>query len=348
MISDLHHLVLPDSGTLLEALAVIEAGAEAICCLVDAEGALVATLTDGDVRRALLKGASLTDGAADHAQHRPRTVPQGTPRALVLDLMTATRLRALPELDAHGRIVGLHTLSELFTARPLPNQAVIMAGGKGTRLGKLTEHTPKPLMTVAGRSILEWIVLGLVGGGIRTIHISVNHLADQIIHAMGDGSTYGCTIHYLRESPDQPLGTGGSLTLLDPRPEEPLIVMNGDLLVEFDVGRLLEHHEVRGAPLTVGVRNYTHTVPYGVVELDAAGRVEAISEKPDLQVDINAAIYCLDPHLIDLLVPGEAATMPDLIQRCLDAGTPVTAWDLAAEWIDIGTPTDLVRAKGHS
>ncbi|MCB0911944.1 MAG: NTP transferase domain-containing protein [Propionibacteriaceae bacterium] len=294
----------------------------------------------------MLAKADVTEPATTYACHTPRTVKRGTPRALVLDLMQAARLHAVPEVDHRGVIVGLHTVTEMLSATPLPNHAVIMAGGRGSRLGMLTANTPKPLMTVAGRSILEWIILGLVGGGIRTIHISVNYLADQIVDAIGDGSAYGCTIRYMREEPDQPLGTGGSLTLLDPRPTEPIIVMNGDLMVEFDATRLVEHHRGSAAAMTVGIRSYSHTVPYGVVEMDAAGRVTSVSEKPELEVDINTAVYCIDPPLIDLLPSGQPSNMPDLIQGCLDRGLGVSAWPLTSDWIDVGTPADLHRAKG--
>lgn len=344
----LSDLTVHQSCTLIEALRVIDLGAEAICCLVDDDNRLSATLTDGDVRRALIGGASLADTALGHAQTRPLTVDRGTPRALVLDLMQSVRLRAVPEIDADRHLTALHTLSDLVSARELPNVAVIMAGGKGTRLGDLTRDVPKPLMKVAGRSILEWIVLGLVGDGIRTIYISVNHRADQVIEAIGDGSALGCTVRYLRESPDKPLGTSGSLTLIEELPTEPMIVMNGDLMVEFDASRLLERHDTAGAEVTIGVRSYVHTVPFGVVDIDRAGMVTSIVEKPDLQANINTAVYCVNPGTVSLLPTGEPSTMPELVQRCLDAGKVVHAWPMASDWIDVGTPFDLARAKGQA
>ncbi len=343
----LSDLTAHQSCTLIEALRVIDRGAEAICCLVDDDNRLSATLTDGDVRRALIAGASLEAAAIDHAQTRPMTVDRGTPRALVLDLMQSVRLRAVPEIDADRRLTALHTLSDLVSARELPNVAVIMAGGRGTRLGALTRDVPKPLMKVAGRSILEWIILGLVGDGIRTIHVSINHKADQVVEAIGDGSALGCEVTYLRESPDKPLGTSGSLTLIEQLPTQPMIVMNGDLMVEFDAARLLERHTTSGAVVTIGVRNYVHTVPFGVVDIDTDGQVTSIVEKPDLQTNINTAVYCINPETIALLPAGEPSTMPELVQLCLDAGKVVSAWPMASDWIDVGTPSDLARAKGQ-
>lgn len=340
---------LPLAGadsTLLQAIEVIDRGALAICCLVDADDRLQGVLTDGDVRRALIAGRPLTSAALDVATTSPHTVVAGTPRAHVLDLMNAWRVSAIPEVDADGRVRGVHALSDVVGPAALPNSAVIMAGGRGTRLGDLTRQVPKPLMTVAGRPIIDWIILGLVGDGIRRIHISVNHLADQIIEHVGDGARLGAEVRYLEESPDLPLGTGGSLALIEDRPTEPLLVMNGDLMVDFDSRQLLRFHRESGSRITVGVRRYSHTVPFGVVEHDDEHRIRGLAEKPDLTVSINTGVYCLDPELIDLVPRDTMSHMPDLVQRCLERGDLVSAWELTSDWIDVGTPADLARAKG--
>jgi NDP-sugar pyrophosphorylase family protein len=202
------------------------------------------------------------------------------------------------------------------------------------------------MMSVAGRSILEWIILGLVGDGIRQVYVSVNHLADQIVDHLGDGSQLGVTIEYLREDPEKPLGTGGSLALIEDRPTDSILVINGDVLVEFDARELLQFHRSAGARVTMGVRQYTHSVPFGVVETTAGDRVARIVEKPDLQVTVNAAVYCIEPDLIDTIPTGTMSHMPDLVQQCLDTNQPVVAWPITSDWIDVGTPADLARAKG--
>lgn len=333
-------------STLLEAIEVIDRGALAICCLVDAENRLQGVLTDGDIRRALIAGRPLTAPALDVATTSPHTVVAGTPRAHVLDLMNAWRVSAIPEIDAAGRVHGVHALSDVVGPTALPNTAVVMAGGKGTRLGDLTRHVPKPLMTVAGRPIIDWIILGLVGDGIRQIHVSVNHLADQIIDHLGDGDRLGAEVRYLREDPDVPLGTGGSLALIEERPSEPLLVMNGDLMVDFDARQLLRFHQQSESRITVGVRHYSHTVPFGVVKHDDERRIQQLVEKPDLTVSINTGVYCVDPDLIDLVPRDTMSHMPDLVQLCLEGGQRVSAWELSSDWIDVGTPADLARAKG--
>jgi len=333
-------------ASLSEALAVIDRGACGLACLVDDTGSLRAVITDGDIRRALLGGHPLTAAALDHATTTPKTVSPGTRRAHVVDLMSSLRLSAIPEIDESGRVQRVHSLSDVIGAKELPNAAVIMAGGRGTRLGALAQDVPKPLMTVAGRTIIEWIILGLVGDGIRHVYVSVNHLADKIVEHLGDGEQLGVRIEYLREDPATPLGTGGSLALMEPRPDVPFLVINGDVMVEFDARELLGFHATSGARVTMGVRQYSHAVPYGVVESDADGRVERVVEKPDLEVSVNAAVYCVDPDLVDRVPRGIMSHMPDLVERCIEAQESVMAWPIQSDWIDVGTPTDLARAKG--
>ncbi|WP_076259335.1 nucleotidyltransferase family protein [Intrasporangium flavum] len=347
---DLRAASAPTTATIRDALEVVDRSATLVCLLVDDAGRLAGLLTDGDLRRAFLSGTSLEDPALAHATTSPHTVAAGSPRALVLDLMQALRISAVPEVERDGTLVGLHTLSDVVGSAPLPNVAVVMAGGRGTRLGDLTRDTPKPLMTVAGRSIIEWIVLGLVGDGIRDIYVSVNYLADQIEEHLGDGSRLGCTVRYLREDPELPLGTAGSLTLLrEQRPDldHPVVVMNGDLMVDYDAAQLLEAHERSGAAVTVATRTYQHEVPFGVVESEG-GRVTALSEKPTLSFDINAAVYAVEPRALAWLPVGRASTMPELVETCLERDEPVAAWPIQSEWIDVGTPGDLARAQGQA
>ncbi len=339
----------PVTATLRDVATVIDTMASSLCMLTDNEGRLAGLLTDGDLRRAMLQGASLDAPALPYATTSPQVVDAGSSRAHVLDILQALRIGAVPEVDSERRVVGLHSLSDIVGGEPLPNVAVIMAGGKGTRLGDLTRSTPKPLMTVAGRTILDWIILGLVGDGIRDVYVSVNHLAGMIEEHVGDGARLGCSVRYLREDAGNPLGTAGSLRLLTGQRSdltEPVVVMNGDLMVEFDARSLLEHHRVKGAAVTMGVRSYQHEVPFGVVERGPDGMVIGVTEKPTVSLEINAAVYAVDPQALDLLPEGAPSTMPWLVERCVHRGMSVAAWSITSDWIDVGTPGDLARAKG--
>lgn len=334
---------LPPDGTLMRALEVIDHGGEGISFMVDDEHRLLGTVTDGDVRRALLKGATLNDRVEPHARRSFASVHQKSPRAEVIDLMQARQLHQIPIIDDEGHLKGLHLLHEVLGAVPKPNWAVIMAGGKGTRLGDLTKATPKPMLKVAGRPIIERLVLHLVGCGIRRIFISVNYLADIIESHFGDGSQFGCTIEYLREDEQTPLGTGGSLSLLPEVPQHPVFVCNGDLVTQVDLESLIGFHS-EGYLASIGVRNYAHEVPFGCLEV-SDGRVTSIVEKPTFSQLINAGIYMLSPAIIQR-VPKKFFPITELFEEALRLGDKIGAFEIVDDWIDVGQREQLKQARG--
>lgn len=314
--------------------------------LVDGEdGRAIGVMTDGDVRRALLAGATLDTPVDPYVSMAFTAVGSSTSRAEVLDLMQSRRIGAVPVLDGSGRFEGLHTLHDLLGATVKPNWAVVMAGGRGERLRPLTDTIPKPMLKVAGRPILERIVLHLVGFGIRRIFLSVNYRADVIETHFGNGAAFGCEIEYLRE--DTPLGTGGALSLLPSGAADPILVLNGDLLTEFDIDRMLTFHDRGGFVMTVGVHQHAHTVPLGVVEVDGA-RVRHLREKPTEVWQVNAGIYVLDPGVISRVPERTHFGITGLVEGCLDRGEPVGAFHLRDEWIDLGHHDELKRARGES
>lgn len=346
----LRSLLLPEGASIRTAMEHIDRGAAEVALSVDDEGRLRGVLTDGDLRRAILGGASLEDAVADHLTRRPTTVQLGTDRTAVLDLMRARSIAQVPEVDPQGRLTGLHLLRDVLGPASLPNQAVVMAGGRGTRLGELTRDTPKPMLEVAGRPILERIVLHLVGAGIRSIALSVGYLADTIIEHFGDGHDFGCEITYLREQEERPLGTGGPLRLLlehDPPPEHPVLVMNGDLLTSFSVQDILHAHATADAAMTVGCKDYVHTVPFGVVTTDHEGAITALTEKPRVSWLVSAGTYVIEPWLLNR-IPGEVNfPVTTLIEDCLARNERVLGWSLDGAWQDIGHPHELLAARGE-
>jgi dTDP-glucose pyrophosphorylase len=346
----LSSLAIPRNVTIREAMLVIDRNSLELALVIDQETErLIGTVTDGDIRRALLAGASLGDPVLPHAARRPYTVSAKAGRAEALDLMRAHRISHIPMIDDEGRLAGLHVLRELLGGDELPHVAVIMAGGRGTRLAPLTDHLPKPMVSVAGRPILERLVLHLVGSGIHRIVISVGYLGQMIEEHFGDGTAFGCSIDYLREDSERPLGTAGALGLYAATfdlPTEPLLVMNGDLVTQFDVGDLLDHHGASGAFATVAAGSYSHSVPFGVLEWDARGRLLGLEEKPTTQWSINAGIYVVEPQVVRRIAPGQAATLPALLADCLRRGEPVSVWRLQDEWIDVGQHAELNRARG--
>jgi dTDP-glucose pyrophosphorylase len=330
------------SKTLLDAMATLEAGVVRIALVIDDQERLVGVLTDGNIRRAILAGASTSAPLAPYVHRQFISVPPTAGRAEVLDLMQALTIEQVPVLDEDGRLVGLHLFRDLLGAGARPNWAVVLAGGEGQRLRPLTETVPKPMLKVAGRPILERLVLHLVGHGIRRIYLSVNYLAHQIREHFGAGEKFGCRIEYLEET--EPLGTGGCLALLPERSSTPLLVLNGDLVTQFDVGALLDEHAADGRAMTVGVRTHQYTVPLGVIQAEA-GRVQAIQEKPTFAWQTNAGIYVVSPELCDRVPKGRSFQMPELIADCVERGDVVVAHPIEEDWIDVGRLGELRRAR---
>jgi dTDP-glucose pyrophosphorylase len=342
MASPLEPYLVDVRGTIRDAMAALDRGANRIALAVDGDGRLVGVATDGDLRRALLDGRTLADPLAGVITREFVALPAGAERSDALEYMRARRLTAIPVTDEERRPVGIHLLHDFVTRVDRPNWAVVMAGGKGARLRPLTDTVPKPMLRVAGRPILERIVLNLVGWGFKRIFLSVNYLGHQIEEHFGDGGRFGCRIAYLRE--ERPLGTAGALGLLPERPSDSLLLMNGDLVTSADIGSLLDHHVSGGYAATVGIRRYLHTVPFGTVIVDD-GLVVALDEKPTLRQDVSSGIYAFRPDVLELVTPGAPLGAPDLLAQLLDRDEPVAAFEIEDDWIDVGHRDQLVRAR---
>lgn len=340
----LNQLCVSPAASLREVLRVIEEGGEAIAFVCDASGRVIGTLTDGDVRRALLAGSSLDDHSVPSAMRRDfLSVPPDAGRAEVLDIMRARDIRQLPVLDSDKRLCGLHTLRALLSIRERANVAVILAGGLGTRLHPITQTMPKPMVKVAGRPILERLILHIMSAGIRHFYLAINYLADVIEEHFGTGERFGCRIDYLREQ--TPLGTGGPLSLLPSVPDLPVLVLNGDLVTQCNVGAMLDFHEANNFIATFGIKPYSLQVPFGVALVDDH-RLVGLREKPNERMLINAGIYVLSPDALRLIPRNTPYPITDLFQRCLEDGLPVGAHMVEDEWIDVGRLDELRRARG--
>lgn len=344
MKSALARLCVRPDATILDAMRVVDAGGHAVAFVCGGRGRVLGLLTDGDLRRALISGATLDAQCLTDAMRRDFAfVRPEAGRAEALDVMRARHIEQLPILDHQERLVGLHTLHDLIGRQERPNWAVIMAGGRGTRLWPITQHVPKPMVHVAGRPILERLVLHLVGHGIRHIWLSVNYLAEMIESHFGDGKAFGCEIRYLHES--TPLGTGGPLALLPERPMHPLLVMNGDLVTQADIGRMLDVHTTGKYAATFGLRPYGVDIPFGVATVQG-DRVTALREKPTEHMHISAGIYVLAPRLLQH-VPGDREfPITELFAMCLRRGWPLGAHVIEDEWLDVGRPSELGKARG--
>jgi dTDP-glucose pyrophosphorylase len=333
---------LPPTATVRAALERLDAAGTQIVLVVDAEDRLLGTITDGDIRRAILRQLDLDASVERVMNPNPATARIGGSSETLVGLMRERRVHQLPLIGPDGRVAGLELLDRLMASRARENAAVLMAGGLGSRLRPLTDAVPKPLLEIGGRPLLETIIGSLVRHGFRHLYLAVNYRAEQIEAHFGDGSTRGLRIEYLRE--DAFLGTAGALSLLPEPPSTPLLVMNGDILTTLDFGQLMDFHVSQAADLTMCIRQISTRVPYGVVDLDE-NRVVAITEKPEQQHFVNAGIYVLDPAVVAGLEPGRRLDMTALAQEVGAAGGSVAAFPIREYWLDIGQPADFEKAQ---
>ncbi|MDX9861415.1 MAG: nucleotidyltransferase family protein [Rhodospirillales bacterium] len=328
--------------TILQALGAINAARSQLALVVDGEHRLLGTLSDGDIRRALLTGATVEDRVAPWMNRDARVAYETDRPEDVLAMMRVHGLHKLPVLDVERRVVGLRDVDDFLRQRRRDNPVVIMAGGLGSRLDALTRDRPKPMLPVGGRPLLETIIARFVEQGFCDIRLAVNYHADIIVRHFGDGSRFGAEIRYLREK--KRLGTAGALSLMPPFLSRPVIVSNADLLTSMNYGSLLETHLAAGAEATMAVREQEHAIPFGVVH-QQEGRVERIEEKPSQSVLVNAGVYVLDPEVLSLVPPDTFYDMPQLIEDLIGQGRVVQCHRVDGYWLDIGRPADYERAQ---
>lgn len=330
--------------TIRETLQIIDKSSMQIALVVDAEGFFRGTVTDGDVRRGLLRGLELSSPVFEVANKNPVTASPGVDAAGLQHLMLKHSVRQIPIIDSEGRVVGLEVFKELLTGGQRDNLVVLMAGGQGMRLRPLTETCPKPLLEVGGKPILEIILESLAAHGFRKFAISVNYMADMIEGHFGDGSERDVEITYLREQ--SKLGTAGALSLLPDIPQTPLLVMNGDLLTNLNFGALMDFHGSVDSPATLCVREFDFKVPYGVVEL-SDNRLKALHEKPVHKFFVSAGVYVLSPQAVARVPRNQYYEMTTLFEELLQAGELPAVFPVREYWLDIGQMDDYWRAVGE-
>jgi len=333
--------IVSETTPILDAIRTMDEGRLQIA-LVERQGRLVGTLTDGDVRRALLSGATLSQSVEAIMNSSPIIANAGITNEAALALMRKHSIHQLPIVDANGMIVEIKLIDDLTRVSHADYWVVLMAGGQGTRLRPLTEDLPKPLIKVGGRPILETILSNFIAAGFAKFFFSVNYKAEMIQEYFGDGSKWGVDISYLEEKTK--LGTAGALSLLPSRPVNPIIVMNGDLLTTINFQQLIKYHQEHRAVATACVLEHTTTIPYGVVEI-SENAVTGIREKPTLKQFINAGVYLLQPEAFEYIEAGKPLDMPSLLNILVEKNKTTVAFPLREYWIDIGRLDDLKRAS---
>lgn len=336
-------LVLPHTP-IRDAIQVLDKSAKQILLVVDNDDRLLGTVTDGDIRRGILKGISLDEHTDKIMGKSPTVARAGDERQSILAMMRNKKLHHIPVVNEQNRVVGIEFLEELIQPHLKENWVVLMAGGLGSRLRPLTNDCPKPMLKVGNKPLLETILENFIEYGFRHFYISVNYMADMVKDYFGDGTRWGVEIRYLEE--DQKLGTAGALSLLPEKPRAPLLVMNGDLLTKVNFRQLLDFHTSHDSMATMCVREYDFQVPYGVVRIDKH-RITGIDEKPVQRFFVNAGIYVLSPEALTSIPASGYFDMPTLFETLIAKEAETVVFPIREYWLDIGQLADYDRANGE-
>lgn len=329
-------------ASIIEVIEIIDKGCLQTALVVDEERVLLGIVTDGDIRRAIIKKIDLKSSVAEIMNAHPIFVYEGQTKDEIRNLMSKKIVHQVPVLDVRGRVVDLVSFAELLGSYKYDNTVVLMVGGLGTRLKHLTKDCPKPLLKVGNKPILETILESFIEKGFYNFVFSVNYKADMIEEYFGDGSKFGVHIRYVKEK--ERLGTAGALGLLNEKYEKPLIVMNGDILTRVDFSVLLNYHLSENAVATMAVREYVTQVPYGVIEMED-NQIVSMKEKPQETHLVNAGIYILNPEIVSEIPENMYLDMPKLFESLIIEGRKTVAFPIREYWLDIGKMDDFERAQ---
>jgi len=343
MYKDWQKTLIQPTTSIIEAMRLIDKIALQILLVTDEDKTLLGTVTDGDIRRAILKGGAMEDPIENVMNTRPTAF---TADESVEDMLVAMRLLKIskvPVVDYKNRVVALEILEELLRPGHKDNPVVLMAGGLGVRLGSLTKNSPKPLLYVGNQPVLQTILESFIAYGFHNFYFSVNYKAEMIEEFFGDGSKWDVSIKYIHE--DKRMGTAGALSLLPERPEMPFFVMNGDILTKVNFLQLLDFHTEHRAVATMCAFKYDLQIPYGVLQIDKHRLIE-IDEKPVQSFFVNAGIYVLEPKTLDHIPVDAFFDMPSLYETLIDTRQEAAVFPLREYWLDIGHMSNFKRAQG--
>ena len=331
-------LTIEPDAPIGDALRRLNATPHLVQLVIDPDRKLVGIITDGDIRRALVAGATLTDPVARGMQTNPVT---GTSVAEAVALMQSIggRKRCVPVIDGARNLVCVVCDS---VETPGLESVVVMAGGFGRRQGALTRDTPKPLLTLAGRPILWHLLKDLEESGLKRVFLTIHYLGSQIrefVHRAG----LNLDIEFIEER--EPLGTAGGLSLLPKSLAGPLLIMNGDIVTRTNFAAMMLHHQTNRHDLTIGAARHDVEVPFGVLRIEDDGLVSSIDEKPQFQHFVSAGIYIIESSVLRALAPGVRIDMPELIGNSISSRQRVGAFPIHEYWLDLGRPIDLRQAE---
>lgn len=337
-------ILLKPTSTIKEALKIIDNGGVQIALVIDEDEKLIGILTDGDIRRGLLNNLSLNDRIETIISKNPVVCKIEDTKEMILDIAVANKIYQIPILDNEGKLVGVEEVDELLKPQNKSNKVVLMVGGLGTRLRPLTEHTPKPMLKVGNKPILETIILNFKKYGFTNIILSVSYKSEIIEKYFGDGLKFGVSIEYIHEK--KRMGTAGALSLIREKLAEPFFVMNGDLLTNVNFEYMLEYHLKNSSIATMGIREYDFQIPYGVVNTSNK-KILSIDEKPVHKFFVCGGIYILDKSVLDIIPYNEFYDMPTLFEKLIKNDIKSISFLIREYWIDIGKIEEYEKANNE-
>ena len=341
LVDGVSRCVVPEAATVKAVVENLTSSGLRLSLVVNAAGALLGIVSDGDIRRGLLAGEGLESAVTAVMNRSFAVAPLGTSVLELKRIVRSRQVTHLPLVDQDAKLAGLFIDQPDEPDIGRDNTVVIMVGGMGLRLRPLTENTPKPMLPVGGKPMVQHTIEALRSEGFANFVLAINYLGDQIESHFGDGSDFGVDISYVREA--QPLGTGGALSLLEGKFQSPILVVNGDVMLSAKISDMLDFHNQSGGELTVGVKLLETQIPYGVVDVDGS-RILGIKEKPVYRDFVNAGVYVLNPGLLGKVPHDAKFDMTDLLTQVIQTST-ATAFPLHESWIDLGRHEDLIRAR---
>lgn len=335
--------VVDRAATVKEALGKINQNRGYPCVISDESNRCFGLITDGDIRRFLLAGNQLDDPVSN-LEGPFFSVPPSATRDDAVANLSSKQIRFLPIISEVGEIMGIWSSEDGQSEDTFLQPVLILAGGKGTRLKPLTLSIPKPLIKVGNSTLLDRTLEKCVSDGFSNIFVSVNYLREKVMKHLEGYGLESASISVIEE--EEPLGTAGPVGLLPPSSKGDLLVVNADVIHNVNLGKMMATHLHSNASMTVAVRPFQTTIPFGVVEVEGS-RIMRVTEKPTLTFPVNAGIYILSQEVRDLVHKGDPIDMPDLIQMALIKGMPVASFLVHEYWLDVGTPENLAIAQAE-
>lgn len=342
MINNIEKILAYHYYSIEQALKLLDEGAKGIILVIDNERKLIGTITDGDIRRAILKGVKLDQKIGDIMQKEPIKVKQGTSIEEIKDVLIKNVIKELPIVDENDIIIDMITINDILLPPGKENPVIIMAGGLGTRLKDLTKEIPKPMLRVGSDPILQHIINNFKKYGYNKMFISVNYKSEIIENYFQDGYAYGVKIEYIKEY--KRLGTAGGIKLAEEFIKKPFFVINGDIFTNLNLENMMDFHIENNFDITVGTRKHSFQIPYGIVNTEKK-YIIGMTEKPTIDYLINAGVYCLNPKIISLIPEDKYFEITDLIDICIKDGLKVGSYEIKEYWMDIGRIEDYDKVN---